>query len=76
MKIVTSQRTVLINGEHAVEWSRGRGDIGVIDIQNEFIEKRSTEELSIEDAELFANAILKACADAIDHKLKPAFNTK
>lgn len=73
IKNVTSQRIFSVNNEDVVRWSRGEDDVGLIDIQNTFIEKRDTEELSIEDAETLAKTILKACEDAREHNLKPTF---
>lgn len=76
IKTVTSQRTFSVLGEDIVRWGRGIDDAGLIDIQNTFIEKRDTEELSIEDAETLAKTILKACEDAREHNLKPTLKAR
>lgn len=74
MSIETSERIVSIGSECAVDWRRGNNNVGIICILNDFIESRSMEELSIHDAESFADAILEVCKDAREHELKPKFD--
>lgn len=73
IEIMTSERTVYIDGQRAVDWIRGSNNVGIIVLLNEFIEKRSLEEMSIKDAEALANAILSLCEDARRHSLGDDF---
>ncbi len=68
--IVTSERVIKIGDEDCAHWRRGCNNVGIIDINYGFLESRDTEELSISDAEAFANAVLEVCKDARENGLK------
>lgn len=75
MDIKIGEMRCYIDSELAVEWHRGREDCGIIVLDNDFINKRGLEEVSINDAENFAKAILAICEDARKHDLKPDLST-
>lgn len=69
-EILDSQRSINIGGQLAVDWTRGSNNVGIICILHEYIESRQMEEMSILDAEAYANAILAICNDAREAGLK------
>ena len=75
IEISTQERVVRIDGQWCAEWRRGVQNVGIIVLQNEYIEKRSLEEMSISDAEALANAILAICKDAREAGLNDQFET-
>ena len=68
-EIQTTSRELVLGDVQIAEWQRDSADNALINIQTDFMHKTDLEELSVSDAEMFAQAILDICKDAREHGL-------